>query len=563
VENAAQSAAPGVVWMAYARGRPADVVSSPFEQGPDVLNSSFEDTLVQLAAHGESGLLSGGLIGLEKESLRVTADGHISQRKHPPALGSALTHPYITTDYSEALLEFITPPYSDLTRCVDDLRELQAYAARRIGDELLWATSMPCILDGETQIPIAEYGHSNAGIMKHVYRRGLGHRYGRTMQVIAGVHFNYSVNEALWPVLQRIHADHRAAQAFATDAYFGMIRNLQRCGWMIPYLFGASPAVCKSFFGDQAADLEDFDDDTYYLPHATSLRVSDIGYQNKKEKKGGLQICYDSLDQYVEWLTWAIETPHPEYEALGIVVDGRYEQLNGNMLQIENEYYSSIRPKQIAGPDEKPSLALKRRGVRYVELRSLDVCAFESVGVNEPQLRFLEAYLLYCLLQPSAPIDAAERTRIDRNLDTVARRGREPGLKLERGELSVALNSWAGEILEGVAVVAELLDTERGGTAARSAVASQQAKLAEPDQTPSARVLREMMDREEGFFEYAMRLAQRHREDWLAQTIAPERVAALDREAEASRDRQAEMEARDEPPFAEYLARYFAQRWGA
>ena len=379
------------------------------------------------------------------------------------------------------------------------------------------------------------------------------------MQVIAGVHFNYSVNPDLWPVLQRLRGDRQPLQAFISDAYFGLIRNLQRWGWIVPYLFGASPAVCKSFFGDQDCDLEDFDDDTYYLPHATSLRVSDIGYQNKKEKKGGLQISYDNLDRYVECLTWAIDTPSPEYEALGVVVDGCYEQLNGNVLQIENEYYSSIRPKQITGADEKPSLALKKRGVRYVELRSLDVCAFEPVGVNGRQLRFLEAFLLHCLLQPSPTIDADERLRIDRNLDTVARRGREPGLTLERGNDTVSFTAWANEVLEGVAAVAVQIDGHQGGSATADALASQQAKVADPALTPSARMLQEMIDREQGFFEYSMALSQAHRSYFGGQTLSPERLAELDREGARSRARQAQMEAVDQVPFDTYLATYFAQ----
>ena len=523
------------------------------------MNNALEHTLDRLVSSGDSSLLMGGLIGLEKECLRVSRDGHISQRRHPDALGSPLTHPFITTDYSEALMEFITPPYGDMRQCLDFLRDLQTYAAHRIDDEIIWATSMPCIVDGETQIPIAEYGSSNAGLMKHVYRRGLGRRYGRTMQVIAGVHFNYSVNPDLWPVLQRLRGDRQPLQAFISDAYFGLIRNLQRWGWIVPYLFGASPAVCKSFFGDQDCDLEDFDDDTYYLPHATSLRVSDIGYQNKKEKKGGLQISYDNLDRYVECLTWAIDTPSPEYEALGVVVDGCYEQLNGNVLQIENEYYSSIRPKQITGADEKPSLALKKRGVRYVELRSLDVCAFEPVGVNGRQLRFLEAFLLHCLLQPSPTIDADERLRIDRNLDTVARRGREPGLTLERGNDTVSFTAWANEVLEGVAAVAVQIDGHQGGSATADALASQQAKVADPALTPSARMLQEMIDREQGFFEYSMALSQAHRSYFGGQTLSPERLAELDREGARSRARQAQMEAVDQVPFDTYLATYFAQ----
>jgi glutamate--cysteine ligase len=133
-------------------------------------------------------------VGLEKESLRVAVDGGISDASHPLALGSALTHPYITTDYSETLLEFITPPCASLTGALDFLADIQTYVQRHMDRELLWATSMPCLLKGEQQIPIATYGCSNAGRMKHLYRVGLGYRYGKVMQVIAGVHFNFSLD---------------------------------------------------------------------------------------------------------------------------------------------------------------------------------------------------------------------------------------------------------------------------------------------------------------------------------------------------------------------------------
>jgi glutamate--cysteine ligase len=256
-------------------------------------------------------LLSGGLIGLEKESLRVNRKGGIAQTPHPRVLGSALTNPYVTTDYSEALLEFITPPFAEPAAALKFLRDAQKFVYDRLQDEILWATSMPCVLIGEANIPIAYYGESNAGKMKTVYRRGLGYRYGRVMQVIAGVHFNYSVPDAFWPVFQELEGASGPLQAFINDRYFGMIRNLQRFGWLVSYLFGASPAVCKSFMGGKPTHMPVFNDNTYYEPYATSLRMGDIGYQNRKEDETGVKACYDSLDSYVASLTCAIGTPCP------------------------------------------------------------------------------------------------------------------------------------------------------------------------------------------------------------------------------------------------------------
>ncbi|MGD9163263.1 MAG: glutamate--cysteine ligase, partial [Chromatiales bacterium] len=339
--------------------------------------------LLRLRQADQARLLRGGLIGIEKEGLRVSPHGCISQKPHPVALGSPLTNRYITTDYSEALTEIITPPSDVRSEPLRFLFAAHHFVYQHLHDEILWSASMPCVVEGDAGIPIAEYGNSNAGLMKTVYRRGLGHRYGRVMQVIAGIHFNYSLSTAFWEFYQESEGDKRGSQAFISEAYFGMLRNLQRFGWLIPYLFGASPAVCKSFLGGRPTSLESFDEFTYYEPYATSLRMGDIGYQNSKEEGTGIKACYDCLDAYVETLSRAIETPCPIYQAIGVKVDGRHEQLNANILQIENEYYSTVRPKQIPEYMEKPIHALKRRGVRYVELRSLDVNPFNPLGIAE------------------------------------------------------------------------------------------------------------------------------------------------------------------------------------
>ena len=500
------------------------------------------------------------MVGLEKESLRVNSEGKISQTPHPQRLGSALTHPYITTDYSEALLEFITPPFHEMGEALGFLRDLQQFVYNRLDKELLWATSMPCVVAGESSIPIAAYGSSNAGMMKTVYRRGLGHRYGRVMQVIAGVHFNYSYSDAFWQGLQQLEGDDRPLQDFVSERYFGLLRNLLRIGWLIPYLFGASPAVCKSFLNDKKSTLKSFDEYTYYEPYATSLRMGDIGYQNNKENETGIKANYGSLQAYVDSLTHAITTPCPEYETIGVKVDGEYRQLNANILQIENEYYSTVRPKQLLQGNEKPSLALKRRGVRYIELRSLDVNAFDPLGINESQLYFLEALLLYCLFADSPPISAVERVEIDQNEMKVAHRGREPGLNLMRCGSAVALKQWAGEICEAMVPVCELLDSNTAKRPYQQALARQRRAIDNPDLTPSARMLAEMRSGNESFFELARRKSLEHQWYFAELPIAPEQEQMLTEMAERSLRKQTEIEAADSLGFDEYLQEYFRQQ---
>jgi len=502
-------------------------------------------------------LTAGSLIGLEKESLRVTENGDIAQTPHPMALGSTLTNRYITTDFSEALLEFITPPCAspgDALRCMNDIHRF-VYA--NLGNELLWATSMPCKVAGDASVPIAQYGSSNVGTMKHVYRRGLSYRYGRVMQAIAGVHFNYSVPESLWPVYQKLLGDDAPLDRFISDRYFALIRNFQRIGWLIPYLFGSSPAICKSFLGGAHGALEEFDSGTWYKPYATTLRMSDIGYKNKTQAR--LKISYDDVDAYIESLTRAIETPNPEYEAIGVVVDGEYRQLNANMLQIENEYYSFIRPKRVTRSGEKPTVALAERGVEYVEVRALDVSALDPNGFNENQLYFLEAFLVLCLLSDSERIGAAEQSDIDSNQETVAVRGRTPGLELKMAGRNVALSDWAGDIVSAMKGICALLDTGDADAPYSQALELQREAIADPDRLPSARMLAEMHAADESCYQYAMRLSREHRDYFAGARLGEAKLERFETEASRSIAAQRDIEASDAIPFSEYLDNYFRQ----
>jgi glutamate--cysteine ligase len=522
------------------------------------LYCNAKDNLDRLgsAAHA---LLAGGLIGLEKESLRVGADGVIARTPHPAALGSALKHPWITTDYSEALLELITPPYPGPQPALDFLQRLQQFVYRQLENELLWSASMPCVVKGEAGIPIAQYGSSNSGLMKTVYRRGLGYRYGKIMQVIAGTHFNYSFPDALWPRLQELAGDTRPAQEYITERYFDAIRNLLRFGWLVPYLFGASPAICKSFLGGVPGRLLEYNESSYYSPHATSLRMCDIGYQNARETELGFKADYNSIDAYVKSLTFAITTPCPRYVAIGVKMNGEYRQLNANMLQIENEYYSSVRPKQIPGLYEKPTHALARRGVRYIELRSLDINPFDPRGINEEQCHFLEAFMAFCLLADSPPLNDAERRAIDYNLDAVCYRGREPGLVLQRNSTELPLQQWALEICDGMEAIARTLDQGRTGSPALDALAAQRRAIADPELTLSARVLREMREHEEGYFQFARRMSQQHQRWFMELADAPGDTARFEASIRQSLADQQALEAAETLSFDDFLARYFAQ----
>jgi glutamate--cysteine ligase len=527
--------------------------------GLPLLFKHVDQRLARLINSNQQNLLKGGKIGLEKETLRVGPDGMIAQTRHPRALGSSLTHPWITTDFAEALLELITPPFSDPSESLQFLRDTQTFVCSQLQDERLWPTSMPCMLAGDESIHIAEYGTSNAGKMKHVYRVGLGHRYGLPMQVIAGVHFNYSLSDEFWPHFQDKEENTWLLQDFISESYIAMIRNLQRLGWVIPYLFGASPAVCKTYVANKPTDMESFDDSTYYYPYATSLRMGDIGYQNNKEYKVGFKAVYDNLNVYIASLTRAIETPCPKYEEIGVVVGGEYRQLNANILQIENEYYSTVRPKQPLLDNEKPTRALRERGVQYVELRSLDVNAFHPVGVDEQQLRFLEAFMILCLLHDSPRISGQEAKEIDQNEHAAAHRGREPKLKLQRNGRSIALSDWAGELCIAMEGICEILDTEEGDEPYTRSLNAYKRACEDPDNTPSALMLAEMRETGESFHEFARRLSQKHYDYFRKLALTDESLRFYTEAQKDSWEKQRTMEKSDSISFEEYLQGYFAQ----
>lgn len=519
------------------------------------MSQGFEERFNALSA-GDRNPLAGGLKGIEKESLRVGPDGYLSQKAHPDALGSALSNRFITTDFSEALLEFVTPAFASTWETLRFLCDIHQFTYERLDDEMLWTASMPCRLPKNAAIPLANYGTSNVGQMKTIYRRGLGLRYGRHMQTIAGVHFNYSLPAPFWAHYQQIVGDGGEEDQFRSEVYLGLVRNFHRFGWLVLYLFGASPAICKSFGKNDGVELQSLSADTWYAPFATSLRMSDLGYSNQNQSR--INISLNSLREYTHDLGTATRTPEPAYEKFGVKVDGEYQQLNANRLQIENEYYSPVRPKRVARSGERPTTALQRGGVEYVEIRSLDININDPSGINQNTMRFMEAFLIYCLIEDSPPLDSASTIEARRNQAEMARRGRDPAFRLHRNGVEITLANWAHEILDKVSGIAGLIDESEGGDSYGPAIRLMHDLVDEPALTPSARLLDELQDADSSFFEYAMSVARSHKDYFAA--IAPlseERRTKFEDEASRSIICQREIEQSDAISFDEYLKNYF------
>lgn len=499
-------------------------------------------------------LLTQTLRGIEKEGLRVDEQGILARTPHPAGLGSALTNEHVTTDYSESLLELITGTHDNVDALLAELADTHRHVYTVLDHELIWNQSMPATLPPEPEIPIAWYGTSNTGMLKHVYRRGLAERYGKTMQCIAGVHYNFSLPEALWSVLD---TQPGSDQDRRSRGYIGLIRNFTRYSWLLMYLFGSAPALASGFLQGQDHALDKLGDHTLYLPYATSLRMSDLGYQNKAQSQ--LKLCYNDLDTFLGRLYGAVTQPWPDYQKIGTHRDGEWIQLNTNVLQIENEYYSSIRPKRATGRCERPITALAERGVQYVEVRCLDIDPFSPVGIDATTARFVDAFLLFCTASdsPFFPANGYCQRSAD-NFSVVVKEGRKPGLTLDRDGQTIGLTQWGHELLDQIAPYAALYDSAVGGTAYTDALAAQRAKLDQPDTTPSARLLAELKDSGLSFHDYSLALSRKHADALRAQPLPADVATAYQQAAAESAAEQLRLEQSDTEDFDTYVTRYHA-----
>jgi len=524
------------------------------------LSSGLNDQLRALDNPHSRGILSRIQRGIEKESLRITVDGKLSQSPHPAGLGSPLAHASITTDYSEALMEFITPVDSSIEASLKTLEDIHTYVYQNLGDEILWSASMPCIMTGDDDIPVAQYGSSNVARMKTVYRYGLGHRYGRLMQNIAGIHYNFSMPDEFWQEAWESEGRPGSKADYISTRYLGLIRNFQRYSWLLVYLFGASPAVCASFLRDSDKHgLTPFDEGARSLhkPYGTSLRMGDLGYNSDAQKD--LSICYNSLDNYVKTLSAAIRQPHPGYASIPSGQDGNFQQLNESLLQIENEFYSPIRPKRVAKSGETPLTALCREGIEYIEVRCVDVSPFTPVGLDAQQIRFIDTFLLFCLLHDSPACTEEEQLVMDYNLTTVVNRGREPGLTLKTCSGDKPFEEIANTLLTSLEGIATLLDRSHESSGYAETLADQKAKIADPELTPSARMLREMKETELPFFRLEMEYSKRWGEYFRTSTLTPEASEKLDTQTRESLAKLADIENSDTKNFESYLADFYSQ----
>lgn len=508
----------------------------------------------------DSALFKGMLRGIERESLRMQSNGFLSQADHPKALGSALTHPHITTDYSEALMEFITPPKPSIAEALAYLKDIHAVAHRHLENgEKLWPLSMPCMLDDEEEsIRLAEYGTSNIGRFKTLYRHGLGVRYGRRMQTISGVHYNVSFPDELFESLQQHETDERlkalSLQDYRSHRYFGLIRNFIRLTPLVMLLVGASPSVCKCFMTGREHHLLPLLKGTLYLPYATGLRMGRFGYQNSAQKELGIH--YNDLVGYLEGLQKAVHTPYSAFSRLGLNdAEGQPIQINDHILQIENEYYSLVRPKQVPQADETPSDALAKRGVGYVELRAVDVDPYSPIGITEDTAGFLEVLALYCLLKDSPALFDSELDIIEKNQAEVVNRGRAPNAEIIENGQTIEIETWAKQHLNEMQVLAAALNQGSETQLYTDALNVMLQRVDEVDDTLSAQVIADTLTHN-GTWNFGSFMAQQHADVYEQHQLDPETLAYFEQLTQQSLEQQQKLEQDTTISFDEYLKTY-------
>lgn len=523
------------------------------------MNVSFDGILNALKESKTVSFIPGIKRGIEKESLRVNKNGFIAETPHPKELGASLTHPLITTDYSEALLEFITPPTDNISLMFQTLKEIHQYVDYILKmenqGEYLWTSSMPCRLPEENKIPIAEFGRSNLGQLKNIYRKGLGLRYGRRMQTIAGIHYNFSLPDNFWQAYQQLKNSNQLFRDFVSDQYLSMIRNGLRYSWLIIFLFGAAPALCASFLKIKRSDLELIDDNTLVGQHATSLRLSDLGYHNKTQSVN--DISYNSLAEYLKTIKQAINTVEPEFEKWGVQNNNEMQQLSACRLQSEDEHYTLLRPKRITGHDERMITMMAHQGIEYIEFRIFDINPFLPLGIDTEVVYLADIFLMYCLLKESPFITKEEEEIIHENQKQVANYGRKPGLLIKRTTgFEVSLLEYATELLTEFKPVAKILDAAYNTQHYSDSLNRASQKMKNFHTLPSAQIIAEMQTKHESYFDFAKRWSLFHQKELSSEPIDKKVLEKFLKTRDDSYTEQKILEESDRLSFSEYLSNF-------
>lgn len=488
--------------------------------------------------------------GLEKEALRVQPNGRISMQAHPAALGSALKNPVITTDFSESLTEIITGVHDNIDAMLQELADTNTFLVQHCPEsEYLWAASMPPAIDDERNIPIAQYGSSHIAQMKHWYRVGLANRYGRIMQSIAGIHYNISFNPDLFlAIAQQQNQSFNSLQSAQSYFYMKLIRQFLAQDWLLILLFSAAPIAANTSISQPGDFFHRYNNDISIGPHATSLRLSPLGYQNQEVHPG--LIDHSSIENYAADLFHTTHTPSQYYNELPALFHPKAKQLNTNILQIDNEYYSNIRPKPKFISEQTPSLLLYQNGIEYIEIRLFDLNPYQPLGVTASQLAFTDVFCTHCLLQPEVTLT---QDQIQSNRNTITKFGLDRNQTLHHEDQLKATPTVASDKLNQLLLTAQWMDQHTAQPTYTTAVLEQQQKIQDWDHFIAQRLL----EHKDDYHQHILSLSQSHHNYFQQRTLSPDTKNKLQAIANDSAQQQKELEANNaNSSFADYYQHY-------
>lgn len=364
-------------------------------------------------------LLTLGQFGLEKENIRINKQGEIANTPHPNEFGIRTEHTYLTTDFAEAQIELITPICNSTKEAHQFMMMLHHLVSLELHDEYLWPYSQPPVLPknvNEIQIAQFEYGDATP------YREYLSQKYGKYHQLLSGVHFNFSFTNELLLNLYQASNQSLSFQDFINNIYLKIARFYLKHAWLIIYLTGTGYITHNSYQDNQTPlGLKPLSSDSKYIPFASSKRTGKYGYQNKPK----FSISYNSLNEYIDDLENAIQR---------------------NDIESIREFYTQVRLKTL--PKSNKLSDLKKQGIQYLEIRTLDLDPSSEEGISIDSLNFLHLFLIYGLIKEGDELKTTEDySEAYQNQIKVSDNANIHEIYLENNKKQKTLHQWGSEIL--------------------------------------------------------------------------------------------------------------------
>ena len=440
--------------------------------------------LSQLHKNASSEDLKQGSFGIEWEGLRVRANGELSLTPHPEIFGNKLSNPYITTDFSESQIEIITPTFDTIDEAFSFFSFMSDLVNSSLDDdEFLWFQSLPCILPDSSQIPIAKYKGRELAEESMEYRKGLAKKYGLRKQLISGIHFNFSFKEELIEKLyenldiSEIENDEDSRMSykeFKNRLYLKISRNYIRYVWLIIYLTGCSVAAHDTFTPECTKLMEHSDNrGGVYSERGPSFRNASCGYKNLEH----LYPSYASVDAFANDVQSFIDEGH---------------------LSQAKELYTQIRLKPKDPSDVL--LSLKNDGIKYLEVRTLDINPFYKCGLIKRDMEFLHLFLIYCLIADESDYENWQEEAIY-NEEMVAESAYDYNMKLLKDGEEISLEEWGLRILDEIDDMCRTL-----GIGSRSLIDSMRQRIVDPSLTYGKGLIR--LIKEEGYIDSQIKLSK-------------------------------------------------------